>query len=85
MSAIAFLTVGALLASTRTRATERAYILSLATLMTLFVGLSRIALGVHWATDVAAGWALGAAWAMAWLLLARRLSRRPAVRGPLSF
>jgi membrane-associated phospholipid phosphatase len=51
------------------------YILAMATLMTLLVGLSRIALGVHWATDVAAGWAFGAAWALTWLLLARRLSR----------
>ncbi len=75
ISAIVFLTVAALLASTRTRAIERTYILAMATLMTLLVGLSRIALGVHWATDVAAGWAFGAAWALAWLLLARRLSR----------
>ena len=40
--------------------------------MTLLVGLSRIALGVHWATDVSAGWAFAAAWALVWLLIARR-------------
>jgi undecaprenyl-diphosphatase len=76
VSAIVFLTLGALLASTRTRAIERIYILAMASLMTLLVGLSRIALGVHWATDVLAGWAFGAAWAVAWLLLARRLTRK---------
>ena len=75
MSAIVFLTVAALLANTRTRAIEHTYILAMATLMALLVGLSRIALGVHWATDVAAGWAVGAAWALAWLVFARRLSQ----------
>ncbi len=78
LSAIVFLTVAALLADTRTRAIEGTYILAMATLMALLVGLSRIALGVHWATDVAAGWAFGAAWALAWLLVARTLSPKRA-------
>ena len=77
VSAIVFLSLGALLASTRSRAIERMYILAMASLMTLLVGLSRIALGVHWATEVLAGWAFGPAWALVWLLLARRLSRAP--------
>ncbi len=76
MSAMVFLTVGALIAATRRRTGERLYILAIAGLMTLLVGLSRIALGVHWATDVIGGWALGSAWAVVWLLLVRRLSRR---------
>ena len=70
MSAIVFLTLGALLASTRSRAVERTYILAVAAFMTLLVGLSRVALGVHWATDVLAGWAFGFGWALFWLLLA---------------
>ena len=76
MSAIVFLTIGALLASTHKRLAERVYILTAAVLLTLLVGLSRVALGVHWTTDVFGGWAFGAAWAMGWLLLARHLSRR---------
>jgi undecaprenyl-diphosphatase len=77
VSAIVFLTLGALLARTRSQAIERLYILAMASLMTLLVGLSRMALGVHWATDVLAGWAFGAAWALGWLLLARRLACSP--------
>ena len=74
ISAIVFLTLGVLIASTRSRLTERIYILASAAVMTLLVGVSRIVLGVHWATDVLGGWAFGAAWAMVWLLLARRLT-----------
>jgi len=44
--------------------------------MTVLVGMSRIALGVHWATDVLCDWAFGAGWAIAWLLMARFLVRR---------
>ncbi|MDD5332335.1 MAG: phosphatase PAP2 family protein [Rhodoferax sp.] len=75
MSALVFLTLGTVIASSRSRLSERAYILLTAILMTLLVGLSRILLGVHYATDVFGGWAFGSAWAMAWLVLARHLGR----------
>lgn len=76
MSAVVFLTLGALIASTRSSLGERVYILATAAFMTLLVGLSRVALGVHWATDVLGGWAFGAGWAMLWLLFARRSGGR---------
>ena len=76
MSAIVFLTIAALLASSHTRISERTYILVTAGLTTFLVGLSRVALGVHYATDVIGGWAFGSAWAIVWLLLARHIARR---------
>ncbi|MCJ0764964.1 phosphatase PAP2 family protein [Variovorax terrae] len=76
MSAVVFLTFGALLASRHSRPRERWYILGAATGLTLLVGLSRVALGVHWASDVLGGWAFGTAWAVMWLLVARHLAGR---------
>lgn len=74
LSAIVFLTLGALASSSRQRTAERVYIMAAAAGMTLLVGLSRVALGVHWATDVLAGWVFGALWAAACLLIARKIS-----------
>lgn len=73
MSAIVFLTIGALIAASRSCVNERIYILAMAALLALLVGVSRVLLGVHWATDVLGGWAFGTAWAMLWLVLARHL------------
>jgi undecaprenyl-diphosphatase len=70
MSAVVYLTLGALLARMQPDRRLKAYVLSLAVLVTFFVGISRIYLGVHWPTDVLAGWAAGAAWAMfCWVIV----------------
>lgn len=75
LAAVTYLTLGALLARIEQRASLKAYLLGTAMLLAILIGLSRIYLGVHWPTDVLAGWALGAAWAMLCWLVAFQLQR----------
>lgn len=76
MAATVYLTMAALLARIHRRKRIKAYLLLVALGATFLVGLSRIYLGVHWPTDVLAGWAAGAAWALFCSLVARWLQRR---------
>lgn len=73
LAASTYLTLGALLARVQRRRRMKAYILLVAVLATVLVGVSRVYLGVHWPTDVLAGWAAGAGWALLCWLLARWL------------
>lgn len=73
VSAVVYLTLAALLARLVAAPRLKAYIIGVAGVLTLLIGTSRIYLGVHWPSDVLAGWAAGAAWALACLALARAL------------
>jgi undecaprenyl-diphosphatase len=64
LSAVAYLTIGGLLMRVQTRLATKVYVLTTAVLLTVLIGISRIYLGVHWPTDVLAGWCIGAAWAL---------------------
>lgn len=72
-SAVTYLTIGALLARTEQRWAVRGFIFSVAGVLTLLIGVSRVFLGVHYPTDVLAGWSLGAAWALFCWTIARLL------------
>ena len=76
MAAVVYLTLAVLVARTMPSRRLRVYVVALAILVTVAVGVSRVYLGVHWPTDVLAGWAAGGAWALACAALARVLSRR---------
>jgi undecaprenyl-diphosphatase len=66
LSATVFLTLGALVAHFAERRRVRVYALAAAVVLSLMVGCSRVYLGVHWPTDVLAGWCVGSAWALLW-------------------
>jgi undecaprenyl-diphosphatase len=79
LSAIIYLTLGAILAASRTRRRERTYIIATALLLTGIVGVTRVYIGVHYPTDVLAGWSAGLCWTLVCLIVAHKLQRpRPA-------
>jgi undecaprenyl-diphosphatase len=76
LSAVTYLTLGALLARVEEDRRIKAFLLGLAIALTLLIGMSRIYLGVHWPSDVLGGWCGGAAWASLCWFVALQLQRR---------
>ena len=79
LSAAVYLTLGGLLARFVRGEAVKAYLLGCAVFLTLLVGVSRVYMGVHYPTDVLAGWTAGAVWAMLCWLAARWLQQRGGV------
>lgn len=79
-SAVVFLTLGALLMHVAQRSIVKFYCLAVAVMATMLIGATRVYLGVHYPTDVLAGWMFGTSWALLCWLLLRVLDRRGGLR-----
>ena len=76
MSSVVYLTQGALLAKVQSNKNLRVYILLVAIILVFLIGISRIYFGVHYPTDVLAGWSVGLAWASLCWLAVKYLQKR---------
>jgi undecaprenyl-diphosphatase len=79
LATVLYLTLGALLARFAARRRTKVYLLTVALCATFMIGSSRVYLGVHYPTDVLAGWCVGLVWALSCWLVARYLQARGAV------
>lgn len=82
LSAVTFLTIGAVLARLAPTRNLKIFSIGSAVFLTLIVGFSRLYMGVHYPSDIIAGWCLGAAWAMLCSAIAFKLQKTGAVEEP---
>jgi undecaprenyl-diphosphatase len=82
LSATVYLSIAVLLARVVRGRLLKLYVIAVGTLLTLLIGFTRLLLGVHYPTDVLAGWLAGGLWALLCGSVAVLLERRGAVEAP---
>lgn len=80
-SAAVYLTLGALLMRVSARPATKIYCMTVAILATALIGVTRVYLGVHYPTDVLAGWMIGFAWAILCWITDRYIGRHGGFKG----
>ncbi len=81
MSTVVYLSLAVMFAEFQHRRRVRVYIVSCAGILAILIGVSRVMLGVHFPSDVAAGWTIGLIWASLGWLVAIWLKRRSKTGG----
>lgn len=76
ISAALYMTLAALIARTLERRRLRIYVIAAGAVVAMLIGFTRIYLGVHYPTDVLAGWTAGTLWALVCGLIVFRLGKR---------
>jgi undecaprenyl-diphosphatase len=79
-SAAVYLTLGALTMRFAHRRLTKFYCMAVAAMATVLVGTSRVYLGVHYPTDVIAGWLIGLSWALLCWMIERSLERQAGLK-----
>jgi undecaprenyl-diphosphatase len=79
-SAAVYLTLGALLMRIAEGRLAKYYCITIAMFVTFLVGTSRVFLGVHFPSDVIAGWLIGMTWALLCWVVERTLERRAGLK-----
>ena len=79
-SAAVYLTLGALLMRIAEGRLAKYYCIAIAMFVTFLVGASRVVLGVHYPSDVVAGWLIGMTWALLCWVVERTLERRAGLK-----
>lgn len=84
MSAVVYLSLGLMLSDLTTRRMVKVFVIVAPLTISASIGFSRVYMGVHYPTDVVAGWWLGIAWSLACWLAVRRWRAFREVRKALS-
>src|SRR5690606_30000981 len=79
LAASVYPTLGAVVAQLSRRRRVKFYVMAAALTLMVLIGVSRVYLGVHYPTDVLAGWVVGLGWALVCHLITSKLQRRGAI------